>query len=31
MLLIDKEKGPLLAKFILAVGLERFRELVGEL
>ncbi|MFH1439850.1 MAG: lysine--tRNA ligase [Candidatus Woesearchaeota archaeon] len=31
MLLIGKERGPLLAKFILAVGLDRFRELVEEL
>jgi lysyl-tRNA synthetase, class I len=31
MLLIGKEKGPLLAKFVLAVGLERFKSLVDQL
>ncbi|MBT6040780.1 hypothetical protein HOH15_02510, partial [Candidatus Woesearchaeota archaeon] len=31
ILLIGKEKGPLLAKFVLAVGLDKFRDLVKQL
>ena len=31
ILLIGKEKGPLLAKFVLAVGLDKFRNLVKQL